>query len=219
MTATDIAEKMKDGAPLQYALGYCEFYGRRFSVNGSVLIPRPETEELAFKAIEVVKSFGDGARVLDLCTGSGALAVTIAANTTAKVVASDISAAAIEVAKANAVNNGVNIEFKTGDMFEAIEGKFDVIVANPPYIPTAQIDDLDRKVKDFEPRIALDGGKDGLNFYRVLARDFANYMDSGALIVEMGIGESDAIRELFAKYDVEILKDLEGVERVALIRV
>lgn len=219
--ALAVADKMKDGMPLQYAQGYTEFYGIRLSVNGSVLIPRPETEELAEKAIEEIKARaekGEATRALDLCTGSGAIAIAIAKNTAAEVVASDVSAAAIEVAKANAVNAGVKVTCLTGDMWAPVEGKFDVIVSNPPYIPSGDIAGLEDKVKKFEPVSALDGGKDGLDFYRRIRDGFeARLSEGGALFLELGIGQAESIKELFDGFDVTIFNDLEGVERIARI--
>ncbi|MEG1663526.1 MAG: peptide chain release factor N(5)-glutamine methyltransferase, partial [Clostridia bacterium] len=152
------------------------------------LIPRPETEELAEKAIATVNSILGSVtttdsvlasdcslktvNVLDLCTGSGAIAIALAKKTAAKVTATDISAAAVEVAKANALTAGVAVTFEVGDLFGAVgKEKFDVIVSNPPYIKTADIAGLDKKVKDFEPMLALDGGSDGLDFYKRIASE------------------------------------------------
>ena len=214
----EIAKRMSDGTPLQYALGNADFYGIRLAVNKNVLIPRPETEELAELAIAEV-SARENAAVLDLCTGSGAIAVAVAKNTAARVCASDISEGALQVARANALNVGANIEFLKSDMFDGIEGRFDVIVSNPPYIPTADIATLDEKVKGFEPMLALDGGDDGLKFYRRIADGLdAHLSDGGVLLLEMGIGQSESVSEIFAAYDVQIKKDIEGVERIALVR-
>ena len=220
--AEAIANKMKDGTPLQYALGYCDFYGIKISVNQNVLIPRPETEELAEKAIVEVKSRNEnvGIDVLDLCTGSGAIAVSIAKHTSAHVCATDISKGAIDVAKANALNTGVKIDFVCGDMWSAVENKqFDVIVSNPPYIPSEDVKKLDEKVKNFEPQLALDGDADGLKYYRIIEKGLdAHLKDGGVLLMEFGIGQAESIKEIFASYDVTIDKDIEGVERMATVR-
>ncbi len=219
--ALSVAGKMKDGMPLQYAQGFTEFYGIKLSVNESVLIPRPETEELAEKVIADIKERegkGETARVLDLCTGSGAIAIAIAKNTAAEVTASDISAAAIEVAKANAINAGAKASYVVGDMWAPIEGAYDVIVSNPPYIPSEDIKSLDEKVKKFEPLSALDGGKDGLDFYRKIRAGFeARLGEGGALYLELGIGQAESIRTLFDGFDVQIFEDMEGVERIARV--
>ncbi len=220
--AMKIAEKMKGGAPLQYALGYTEFYGIKIVVNSSVLIPRPETEELVEKAIAVVKEKSENGKVgvLDLCTGSGAIAVAIAKNTSANVSACDVSVGAVDVALANSVNTGVRVDFSNGDMWGAVAHKrFDVIVSNPPYIPTDDVSKLDVKVKDFEPTLALDGDKDGLKFYRIIADGLDEHLEeNGVLLLEFGIGQTDNIKEIFAGYDVEVFKDMEGLDRIAVVR-
>ena len=215
-----IAKKMADGTPLQYALGYCEFYGIKISVNKNVLIPRPETEELVEKAITVVKDKQTQCDVLDLCTGSGAIAVAIAKNTNAKVSACDVSVGAIDVALANSLNTGVRVDFSKGDMWSAVANKtFDVIVSNPPYIPTSDVQKLDSKVKDFEPQLALDGDSDGLKFYRIIENKLDEHLkDEGVLLLEFGVNQADDIKRIFEKYDVEILKDLEGLERIAVVK-
>lgn len=215
-----IAKKMADGTPLQYALGYCEFYGIKISVNKNVLIPRPETEELVEKAITVIKGKQTQCDVLDLCTGSGAIAVAIAKNTNAKVSACDVSVGAIDVALANSLNTGVRVDFSKGDMWSAVANKtFDVIVSNPPYIPTSDVQKLDSKVKDFEPQLALDGDSDGLKFYRIIEKKLDEHLkDEGVLLLEFGVNQADDIKRIFEKYDVEILKDLEGLERIAVVK-
>ena len=213
--ARAIAEKMKDGAPLQYALGSTEFFGIRLGVNPAVLIPRPETEELAEKVIEEVRSRGGG-RVLDLCTGSGAIAIAVAKNSPAEVTATDVSEAACTVARANAAGAGVSVKVLAGDMFAPVaEEKFDVIVSNPPYIPHGDIAGLQDKVKKFEPLAALDGGEDGLDFYRTIAREGAERLtESGVIFLEFVEGQADAVKELFAAFDTEVYRDMQGKERM-----
>ncbi|MDE6302727.1 MAG: peptide chain release factor N(5)-glutamine methyltransferase [Clostridia bacterium] len=232
--ATEIAKKMSDGSPLQYALGNADFYGIRLAVNSAVLIPRPETEELAEKAIAIIEQKQNAyknidnnsadtkntVRVLDLCTGSGAIAVTIAKMTGASVCATDISESALQVAKANALNAGVKIEFAAGNMWSAVKnGVFDVIISNPPYIPTADIAALDKKVKDFEPTVALDGGADGLRFYREIAKELDMHLaEDGVLLMEFGINQAKDIMSIFEKYDTCIVKDMSGIERIAVVK-
>lgn len=213
--ARAIAEKMKDGAPLQYALGSTEFFGIRLGVNPAVLIPRPETEELAEKVIEEVRSRGGG-RVLDLCTGSGAIAIAVAKNSPAEVTATDVSEAACTVARANAAGAGASVKVLAGDMFAPVaEEKFDVIVSNPPYIPHGDIAGLQDKVKKFEPLAALDGGEDGLDFYRTIAREGAERLTEGGVIfLEFGEGQADAVKELFAAFDTAVYRDMQGKERM-----
>lgn len=213
--ARAVAEKMKDGAPLQYALGSTEFFGIRLGVDPAVLIPRPETEELAEKVIEEVRSRGGG-RVLDLCTGSGAVAIAVAKNSPAEVTATDVSEAACTVARANAAGAGASVKVLAGDMFAPVaEEKFDVIVSNPPYIPHGDIAGLQDKVKKFEPLAALDGGEDGLDFYRTIAREGAERLTEGGVIfLEFGEGQADAVKELFAAFDTEVYRDMQGKERM-----
>ena len=213
--ARAVAEKMKDGAPLQYALGSTEFFGIRLGVNPAVLIPRPETEELAEKVIEEVRSRGGG-RVLDLCTGSGAIAIAVAKNSPAEVTATDVSEAACTVARANAAGAGASVKVLAGDMFAPVaEEKFDVIVSNPPYIPHGDIAGLQDKVKKFEPLAALDGGEDGLDFYRTIAREGVERLTEGGVIfLEFGEGQADAVKELFAAFDTEVYRDMQGKERM-----
>ncbi len=233
--AAEVAERMSDGKPLQYALGNTEFYGIKFAVNGGVLIPRPETEELVEKTIEQIArrqadhcgtdengvEFDNGrVKVLDLCTGSGAIAVTVALKTNAEVCATDVSAQALQVAKANALNNGATVDFVSSDIWSALDGRlFDVIVSNPPYIPTSDISSLDAKVKDFEPVIALDGGGDGLRFYRMIAEGLDSHLsEGGVLLMEFGVNQAESIREIFKAYDTQIVKDMAGIDRIAIVR-
>ncbi len=229
--AQAIANKMKNGEPLQYALGNTEFYGIKLAVNPSVLIPRPETELLTERAIQIIKDktanfFGaqndadakKKVRVADVCTGSGAIAIAMAKSTDADVTATDISLSAIEVAKANALTAGVKVEFLTGDLFESLKGKFDVITINPPYIPTADIDSLDKRVKNFEPKLALDGGTDGMRYYFEVAKKIDDYLSAdGVFLVEFGANQADKIKEVFDAFSVEIVKDLSGLDRFAII--
>ena len=215
-SAMKIADKMAGGKPLQYALGNTEFYGIRLAVNEAVLIPRPETELLAEKAINAIKEKGYTS-CHDLCTGSGAIAIAIAKNTSATVSASDVSVSALEVAKANVLSSGAKVKCYTSDMFKAVDGSFDLIVSNPPYIPTKDVIELDKKVKDFEPTLALDGGADGLDFYREIAKNLDHLNEGGTLLLEFGIGQGQQIKEIFSAYSVEIFKDLEGIERMAVV--
>ena len=214
--AKEIAEKMKDGMPLQYALGYTEFYGIRLNLNQNVLIPRPETELVAEEVINT-----EGNKILDLCTGSGAIAIAIASKKEgAQVTASDVSTYALDIARSNASLLGLKIDFRNGNMFEGVKGeKYDIIVSNPPYIPSADIQKLEKKVKDFEPMLALDGGKDGLNFYRIIAKEYSNYLnDNGKLILELGIDESEKVAALFEGKEVEIKKDYNGIDRILIVK-
>ena len=210
-----IVEKRLTGRPLWYIIGDVDFCGCTIKVDERVLIPRPETEQLAEIAIKTVE---EGDKVLDMCTGSGCLAIAIAKGCAGKnisVTAADVSDAAIMLAKENANLNSAVVHFVQTDLFDNIRGRFNVIVCNPPYIKTAEIAELDREVKDFEPRIALDGGEDGLYFYRRLAREINRYVARGGmLILEVGEDQAAEVLRLFEKRDYAIvIKDLEGKDR------
>lgn len=216
-----------EGKPLQYIVGMQEFMGLPFRVNPSVLIPRLDTEILAEAVLEIIR--GEGLKrpeVLDLCTGSGALGVTIAAKVPdAMVTMTDVSDEALHTAMGNAGLNGVNrrCSFLLGNMFDAIpEDKvFDVIVCNPPYIKSDVIDTLDVEVKDHEPRMALDGGKDGLDFYRVIANEASMHLKSGGILaLEIGCDQAVDVKRLLNKaktYDkTRVVRDLANLDRVII---
>lgn len=208
------ARERGSGKPLWQIFGYTDFCGVKISVNGDVLCPRPETEELALWAARE----GAGKRVLDLCTGSGCIAVVVALSG-ARVTASDVSAKALAVAERNAKANGADVRFLLSDMWREIDGIFDVIVTNPPYIPMAQIASLDAEVREHEPIAALDGGADGLDFYREIARGArAHLSDDGVVLMEMGDGQARDIERVFADFRVEIRRDAQGKERMAAAR-
>lgn len=204
--------------PLAYILGHAEFWSLALKVTPDVLIPRPDTELLVEEAL---KRVAGPVRVLDVGTGSGALAIALAHERPEwTVTAIDVSPAALAVAAENAGSNGVaeRITFIEGDLAALPDGPFDLIVANPPYIPAADLAGLMPDVRDFEPRLALDGGVDGLTAYRALAGQ-ANHVlaDEGWLLVEVGIGQAAAVRELFAAAGLAELvtaRDLAGIERM-----
>ncbi len=211
----EIEDKRLAGRPLWYIIGDTEFYGCTIKVDERALIPRPETEQLAELA---VKTLEDGYRVLDMCTGSGCVAVSVAKNCTAQdvtVTASDLSDAAIMLAKENAALNGVSVSFVQSDLFTNVRGRFNLIVCNPPYVKSGDIPKLQKEVRECEPRIALDGGADGLDFYRRLAKDIRNYIaKDGMLLLECGEGQAEEILKIFGKRDYAmVIKDLSGVER------
>ncbi len=217
-----IAEIVKErltGRPLWYIIGDTEFCNCKIRVDERALIPRPETEMLADIAI---KSIEEGDKVLDMCTGSGCVAVAMAAATKKRnvsVTAVDVSDAAIMLARENANYNSVNINFVVSDLFAGVHGRYNIIVCNPPYIKSDEIPFLQREVREYEPRIALDGGDDGLDFYRRIAKDVRNYLTrDGMLIMECGEGQASQVLQIFPKRDYAIvLKDLSGVERFVKI--
>lgn len=211
--AVKIAARRTVGEPLDYILGKSEFFGLTVKVNPSVLIPRMETEVLAEEAI---KRIGEAeASVLDMCTGSGCLALAIAKNTRAHVTAADISDAALAVAEENLKSTDAAVV--QSDLFASVEGAFDFIVCNPPYIPRADLETLAPEVRR-QPRLALDGGEDGLSFYRRIAQTYTEKLnDGGTLLMEIGYDQAAAVQEIFGKERTEIIKDLDGNDRVAVV--
>ncbi len=203
--------------PLQYILGTQEFMGLEFRVTPAVLIPRHDTETLV---LEAMSRAGSAKRVLDLGAGSGCIAVTLAKLLpTAQVTAVDCSAESLAIAAENAQRNNVTVRFFTGSLFEPLAGeRYDLIVSNPPYIPTADLAGLQPEVREYEPRGALDGGADGLDFYRLIIPAAPSYLVSGGrLMVEVGIGQAEAVQELFAAAgftEIFIASDPGNVQRV-----
>jgi len=222
-------DEMIVGKPLQYITNKQEFMGNEFFVNENVLIPQPDTEvvvEEVLKYINVIRNKGKSEiKVLDLCTGSGAIAVSIAKHTKGDVIvyASDISEDALEIAKKNAIKNEVKVQYILSNMFEKIEGmKFDIIVSNPPYIESRVIEKLSKEVQS-EPHIALDGGEDGLNFYRIICEQADEYLKAdGRLFLEIGYDQKEKVLELFKNkeiYDsIVTKKDFGGNDRVIIIK-
>ena len=203
------------GKPIQYITNEQEFMKMKFYVDENVLIPQPDTEILVEETISCIQ--GEEI-VLDLCTGSGAIAVSIAKYTKAHVTASDISNEAIQIAKKNAKKNKVVVNYVLSDLFENIQTKFDIIVSNPPYIETQVIATLSKEVQQ-EPHLALDGGEDGLDFYRILAKQADScLLPGGYLLLEIGYHQKDAVISLFndtKKYDkIECIQDLSKNDRV-----
>ena len=208
-------KEIENGMPYAYASKFAPFYGNFFYVDKDVLIPRQETELLTE---QVVKQ--NPKKVLDLCCGSGCIGITVAKNTNAKVVFGDLSKQALTIAKYNSKRLGVkNAKYIRTDMFNKVKGKFDLIVCNPPYIPTQTIPTLDDSVKNYEPHLALDGGKDGLDFYRILAKQAKNHLtEGGKLFLEIGYDQGESVPKLFGdEYDVEVKKDYSDNYRMVLL--
>ncbi|AEY68074.1 peptide chain release factor N(5)-glutamine methyltransferase [Clostridium sp. BNL1100] len=227
-----LAQRAKN-IPLQYIVGDTEFMSLRFMVTPAVLIPRQDTEILVEKVIELAKkrrfqrqNEGSNARlyVLDMCTGSGCIAVSIAHFCTeCSIVACDISKEAIKVAKANSELNGVQnrVEIFCGDLFEALKGnyKFDFIVSNPPYIETETISGLQKEVRSYEPELALDGGADGLVFYKKITAKAPEYLNNlGWLAFEIGYNQGEKVSALMEEsfINIQVLKDYGGNDRVVV---
>lgn len=212
----EMTEKRCSHIPLQYLTGEQEFMGLPFQVNENVLIPRQDTEVLVEEALKVIS---DGNMVLDMCTGSGCIAVSIQFLCPgAEVIGCDVSAGALEVARENGKRNNVSVKFIDSDLFSNIEGRYDVIVSNPPYIPSDVIPTLMPEVRDFEPVSALDGRSDGLFFYRRIVEESSNYLvPGGYLLFEIGYDQGDDVSLLMKKngfYEIEVVPDLAGLDRV-----
>ena len=214
--------------PLQHITGSQQFMNYSIEVNNKVLIPRQDTETVVAEAIRLIKE-AKGGSVLDMCTGSGVIAIAIAGECKeAKVTACDISKEALEVAAKNASGNHVKVSFLQSDMFSKLKGglgakKFNFIVSNPPYIERSEIEKLEPEVKDYEPMLALDGGEDGLDFYRIIAANAHVHLKKGGMIIlEIGYDQGQTVPEIFegtgCYEDIRVLKDLAGLDRIVTAR-
>lgn len=213
-----VLNKRAEHVPLQYITGEQEFMGLTFHVNDAVLIPRQDTETLVEEALKIIRP---GMKVLDMCTGSGCILISILKNVVdVEGFGYDISKQAINVAKENAKLNDVAATFERSDLFDNVVDKFDVIVSNPPYIPTAEITELMPEVAMYEPFKALDGKEDGLHFYRKIIAECREYLtDTGVILFEIGYDQGEAVSELLEKAgftSVRVVKDLAGNDRVVI---
>lgn len=215
-----------EGKPVQYITNEQEFMDLKFYVNENVLIPQPDTEILVEEVLKRISKINDRKtiKILDVCTGSGAIAISIKKyaqnlDKNIEIYALDISEQALQIAKKNAENNKVNINFILSDMFSKVNEKdFDIIVSNPPYIESKTILNLSKEVQN-EPHLALDGGEDGLDFYRIIAKDGYVYLNkNGCILLEIGYNQKEKVMELFElekKYNKgECIQDLAGNNRV-----
>lgn len=220
----ELLRRRLGGEPVAYLIGEWEFYGLPLDISGDVLIPRTDTEVLAGRAIELAQAAGDGGRVLDLCAGSGCVGLAVAANAPdCRVVLADVSEGALRICKQNVRRNHLNarVTCVLADAEKApsaVLWDFDVIACNPPYIPSGDLAELDVSVKDYEPALALDGGEDGLKFYRQIAAGWANALRlGGALVFEVGAGQAPAVEMILAEHGYEQIKtyrDTAGIWRV-----
>jgi len=218
----EMVKRRRAREPVAYLLGAREFYGRSFAVDARVLIPRPDTETLVDVALKRTSHVSLSMRALDLCTGSGCIGITLARERpTSRVTATDLSDDALVLARANALRLGAyNLGFTQGDLYAAVPtgAKFDVVASNPPYIASPEIETLDADVRDFEPRLALDGGDDGLAIVRRVIDGAPEHLDDGGVLaVEIGAGEAAAtVRHFEARgfRDVRTTRDYAGIERV-----
>lgn len=221
--AYDLARRHLDGEPVAYLIGEWEFYGLPLDISPATLIPRPDTEVLTAQAIESAKDLTE-CRVLDLCAGSGCIGLAVAANIPhARVLLGEIDEEALKICRQNIRRNNLTARV-TSMRLNALEkpsrnlGEFQIIVSNPPYIPTEDIPTLDTSVKDHEPWLALDGGEDGLDFYRAITEKWRDALaKNGMLFFEVGIGQADEVLRMMRSQgfgDVQIVKDLNGIPRV-----
>ncbi len=221
-----LAERRAHGEPIQYIIGYVDFYGLKINVGKGVLIPRPETELLVEEAIKQLKRFtvhGPRFTVLDLCTGSGCIALALAKHLPQSIVYGvDRSEAAMVYATQNVIGNSIkNVHFKIGDLFEPVRNmKFDCIVSNPPYIKRSEIKTLQKEVRDYEPIEALDGGQDGLDFYRRIFRKSPEFLKKDAVVIlELGYDQADDIKEIARGAgfkELRFIEDYAGIHRIAV---
>jgi len=219
----ELLERRIGGEPAAYLIGEWEFYGLPLDINREVLIPRPDTEVIAERAIELAQAAGEGCRVLDLCTGTGCIGLAVAAHVPqARVVLADLSEEALHVARSNARRNQLTRQVMClkADALEAPSGMlgvFDLIVSNPPYIPSGDIAGLDHSVRDFEPHMALDGGVDGLDFYRSIITKWKRALKGGGtLLFEVGFDQADAVEQLLAQQgysDIDTRLDTQNIWR------
>ena len=219
-----LVQRRLSGEPVAYIVGEWEFYGLPLHISRDVLIPRDDTEVLAERAIQKAKIVGEGARVLDLCAGSGCVGLAVAANAPqSRVVLRDLSEGALRVCRQNIRRNELNARV-TCLSVDAMKPPasalwdFDVIACNPPYIPTEDIKGLDVSVREFEPLMALDGGEDGLDFYRFIAENWKSALRlGGSLIFEVGIGQAAQVEEIMAQNgyeNIQTVADTQGIWRV-----
>lgn len=217
----EAVKKRSERMPFQYITGHQEFMSLDFFVNTSTLIPRPDTEVLVEAALDVIKEYKSSVRVLDIGTGSGAIAVSVAYYAENTVIdAIDISENALKVAAANARKHRVDnrIHFINTDFMDfKAEKPYSIVLSNPPYIPDREIKNLMPEVAHYEPLLALDGGEDGLKFYRAIASGISNLLTpGGTVLTEVGMGQDGQVKEIFEKagMTVTVIKDLSGINRV-----
>lgn len=220
----ELVQRRLNGEPVAYIIGEWEFYGMPMNVSNDVLIPRIDTELLAERGILRAREAGEGARVLDLCAGSGCVGLAVAANAPeCRVVLGEWSEGALRICKQNVRRNGLNarvtcLSVNAKEAPSASLWDFDVIVCNPPYIPSGDIPGLDVSVKDYEPHMALDGGEDGLDFYRIIAAKWKTALRlDGTLFFEVGMGQAPDVENILTENgyeDIRTTADTQGIWRV-----
>ncbi len=213
-----MCQRIEGGEPWQYVIGRVEFYSRNYCVTNDTLIPRLETELVCEQLLKQINK--KDAKVLDMCTGTGILGITVALEKQADVTLADISKDALKVAKFNAKSNNAKVKFLFTDMFAKVDGMFDYIVCNPPYIATDVIQTLDDSVKKYEPIIALDGGNDGLDFYRIFAKEAPKHLKKdGVAVLEIGYDQGQTAKEILSEsFVVEVKKDYSQNDRIVIAK-
>ena len=219
-----INKNINEDTPLSHLVGFDYFYDRKFKVTKDVLSPRMETEELIYKVLEYIKkSKKDSFRILDLCTGSGIIAITLKKEIVKKyteIVASDISEKALSIAIENANNNNANITFIKSDLFDNISGKFDLIISNPPYISYKDISTIKDNVLNYDPHLALFAEEDGIYFYRKIIENANQYLENnGVIFLEIGYDQKEKILELGKSnnFITTVYKDINGKDRIVYL--
>ena len=224
----ELIAKRAKRIPLQHLTGNQNFFGYDFIVSSDVLVPRQDTEVLVSEVLSISSDYTYPIRILDLCTGSGCIGVTLylelnKAYGKCDITATDISDKALDIARKNAeklIGNSNDFHIIKSDLFDALDSsnKYDIIVSNPPYIPTSDIERLDTEVREHDPRMALDGGDDGLDFYKRIVDSATHFLeDGGQLVMEMGYNQGDDISAVMTDNgysDIRIIKDLAGLDRV-----
>lgn len=219
-----IDKHIEENMPLSHLAGFEYFYDRKFKVTKDVLSPRMETEELIYKVIEYIKSINkNNIKILDLCTGSGIIGITLRKELESKsleVVASDISEEALKVAKENAIMNEAEVKFIQSDIFENINEKFDIIVSNPPYIAYSDKITMEDNVLNYDPHLALFAEEDGMYFYREIVENSKEYLNhDGMIFFEIGYDQREKILKLANEneFKAEVYKDINGRDRMAIL--
>ena len=219
-----IDKHIEENMPLSHLAGFEYFYDRKFKVTEDVLSPRMETEELIYKVIEYIKSINkNNIKILDLCTGSGIIGITLRKeleSKSLKVVASDISEEALKVAKENAIMNEAEVKFIQSDIFENINEKFDIIVSNPPYIAYSDKITMEDNVLNYDPHLALFAEEDGMYFYREIVENSKEYLNKdGMIFFEIGYDQREKILKLANEngFKAEVYKDINGRDRMAIL--
>lgn len=221
--ARALMQRHLEGEPVAYLIGEWEFYGLPLDISPAVLIPRPDTEVLATKLIDAARGAG-ACRILDLCAGSGCIGLAAAANLpNARVLLGEYDEEALKICRQNIRRNRLtarvaSLKIDAREKPARTLGEFQFLVSNPPYIPSADIDTLDASVREHEPRLALDGGEDGLDFYRVICEKWRDALcENGMLFFEVGIGQADQVLRIMRSHgfgDIQIVKDLNNIPRV-----